>query len=107
MTVKRKIRRGDKVQVISGASRGARGEVLNINTKTDRVRVAGVQMIVKHQRQSPQEQGGRVRKEGTIHMSNLALIDPKTDRPTRVGYRVESGKKIRVAKRSGETINVN
>lgn len=101
-----KIRKGDKVVVLAGKDKGRTGEVLRVSPKEDTALVRGINIIVRHQRQTQSEQGGLVRKEAPIHLSNLALADPKDGKPTRVGFRVEAdGKKVRVAKRSGEVIN--
>ena len=101
-----KIRRGDKVVVISGKDRGKRGTVRRIDTKHDRVIVEGVNMVKKHQRaRSQNQQSGIIEREAGIHVSNLMLIDPNTDEPTRVTFRErEDGSLVRVGKRSGEDI---
>ena len=102
-----KIRKGDRVEVISGAHKGKRGEVLKVLPKESRAVVQGVAMVKRHQKPSGMGQpGGIVEKEAPVHLSNLMLLDPKTDRPTRVGFRIlEDGKKVRVAKASGEVID--
>jgi large subunit ribosomal protein L24 len=102
-----KIRKGDRVEVISGASKGKRGEVLRVIPKESRAVVQGVAMVKRHTKPSGMGQpGGIVEKEAPVHLSNLMLLDPKTDRPTRVGFRIlEDGKKVRVAKGSGEVID--
>lgn len=103
---KRKIRRGDRVTVISGRNKGRTGEVLRILTKQERAVVQGVNMVKRHRRPSAAGPGGIDEIEAPIHISNLALIDPRTSRPTRVGYRfMEDGRKMRFAKRSGEIID--
>jgi large subunit ribosomal protein L24 len=101
-----KIRKGDKVQVMIGRDKGKRGEVLRVIPDTGRAVVQGVAMVKRHLKPRGMGQpGGIEEKEGTINLSNLMLIDPKTDKPTRVGFRVlEDGKKVRVAKASGETL---
>jgi large subunit ribosomal protein L24 len=101
-----KIRKGDRVQVLSGRDRGQRGEVLAVLPKENRALVQGVNMVKRHQKPRGLNQpGGIQEKEATIHLSNLALIDPASDKPTRVGFRtLDDGKKVRVAKRSGEVI---
>jgi large subunit ribosomal protein L24 len=101
-----KIRKGDKVQVMIGRDKGKRGEVLRVFPDTGRAVVQGVAMVKRHLKPRGMGQpGGIEEKEGTINLSNLMLIDPKTDKPTRVGFRVlEDGKKVRVAKASGETL---
>jgi large subunit ribosomal protein L24 len=101
-----KIRKGDRVVVLAGKDKGRTGEVLSVSPKEDRAVVRGVNMIVRHQRQTQSQQAGLIRKEAPIHLSNLAVADPKDGKPTRVGFRVEQdGTKVRVAKRSGEVIN--
>lgn len=101
-----KIRKGDKVIVIAGRDKGKSGEVIKMLTDENRVLVRGVQMVRRHQRQTAKVQGGIVSKESSIHISNIALADPKGGKRTRVGFKVlNDGKKVRVAKRSGEQIN--
>jgi large subunit ribosomal protein L24 len=102
-----KIRKGDRVEVISGAHKGKRGEVLKVLPKESRAVVQGVALVKRHQKPAGMGQpGGIVEKEAPVHLSNLMLLDPKTDRPTRVGFRIlEDGKKVRVAKVSGEVID--
>ncbi|WP_442578304.1 50S ribosomal protein L24 [Mesorhizobium sp. ASY16-5R] len=100
-----KIRKGDKVVVLAGKDKGRSGEVLSVQPKEDTAIVRGINIIVRHQRQSQAQEGGLVRKEAPIHLSNIALADPKDGKPTRVGFKIEGDKKVRVAKRSGETIN--
>jgi large subunit ribosomal protein L24 len=101
-----KIRKGDKVVVLAGKDKGRSGEVLSVSPKENKAVVRGVNMIVRHQRQSPQQEAGLIRKEAPIHLSNLAVADPKDGKPTRVGFQVQKdGSKVRVAKRSGEVIN--
>ena len=101
-----KIRKGDKVIVIAGRDKGKSGEVIKMLIDENRVLVRGVQMVRRHQRQTAKVQGGIVSKESSIHISNIALADPKGGKRTRVGFKVlNDGKKVRVAKRSGEQIN--
>lgn len=100
-----KIKKGDKVVVLAGKDRGAEGEVVQVMPQADRVIVRGVNMIKKHQRQTQTEQGGIISREASIHISNVALKDPSTGKATRVGFKVEDGKKTRIAKASGEVIN--
>ncbi len=101
-----KIRKGDKVVVIAGRDKGKSGEVIKMLTDENRVLVRGVQMVRKHQRQSAKQQGGIVAKESSIHISNVALADPKGGKCTRVGFKLlNDGTKVRIAKRSGEQIN--
>jgi len=101
-----KIRKGDKVVVLTGKDKGRSGEVLRVMPKDDKAVVRGVNIIRRHQKQSQSQEGGIISKEAPIHLSNIAIVDPKDGKPTRVGFRVEAdGKKVRVAKRSGEVIN--
>ena len=100
-----KIRKGDKVVVLAGKDKGRTGEVLRVLPKEDRALVRGINVVVRHQRQSQSQEGGLIRKEAPIHLSNIAIADPKDGKPTRVGFKVEGDKKVRIAKRSGETIN--
>jgi large subunit ribosomal protein L24 len=101
-----RIRKGDKVVVITGADRGKRGEVLSVRPKDGRAVVQGVNMAKRHVKpQGMGKPGGIIEQEATIHLSNLALLDPKTDKPTRVGFRVrDDGRKVRVARPSGDVI---
>lgn len=102
---KMKIKKGDQVVVLAGKNKGARGEVLKAIPEESRLIVQGVNMVKRHSRASQSGPGGLVQKEATIHVSNVALIDPKNDTATRVGYTVlKDGKKVRVARKSGETI---
>jgi large subunit ribosomal protein L24 len=102
-----KIRKGDRVQVLSGRDRGQRGEVLAVMPKESRALVQGVNMVKRHQKpQGMSQPGGIQEKEASIDLSNLAVLDPKSDKPTRVGFKVlEDGRKVRVAKASGEVID--
>jgi large subunit ribosomal protein L24 len=101
-----KIKKGDKVVVLSGKDRGKTGEVLQVMPKDERAVVKGVAMVVRHQRQTQSQEGGLIHKEGTIHLSNIALADPTTGKATRVGFQtLDDGRKVRVAKRSGERID--
>ena len=101
-----KIKKGDKVVVLAGRDKGRSGEVLQVVPKEDRALVRGVNMIKRHQRQSMNQEGGIISKEAPIHLSNLAVADPKDGKPTRVGFRVlEDGRKVRFAKRSGDLID--
>jgi len=106
MATKLKIKKGDKVVVITGRDKGKTGEVMKVLREENRLIVQGVHMVKRHQRQTMQVQGGIVEKEASIHVSNVAYVDPKTDKPTRVGYKtLEDGRKVRFAKRSGEVID--
>jgi large subunit ribosomal protein L24 len=101
-----KIRKGDKVVVLSGRDKGRTGDVLKVLPKEERAIVSGVNMVQRHQRQTAQEEGGIKSKEAPIHLSNLALADPKDGKPSRVGFKfLNDGRKVRVAKRSGEVID--
>jgi large subunit ribosomal protein L24 len=101
-----KIKKGDKVVVLTGRDKGKQGEVMKIITESNRAIVSGVNQIKKHTKPSAAGNGGIVTQDGTIHLSNIALADPKTGKATRVGFAVgKDGKKNRVAKASGETIN--
>jgi len=103
---KLKIRKGDHVVVTSGRDKGKHGDVLKVEPKTNRAIVQGVNQVKRHQRQTPQQEGGIVTKELPIHISNLALEDPKDGKPTRVGYKtLKDGRRVRFAKRSGEMID--
>jgi len=106
MAEKYKIKKGDQVLVTTGRDKGKKGEVLKVHTGSNRVLVQGVNMIKRHERPSQGAAGGIVEKEATIHISNLAHIDPKDQKPTRVGFKVlEGGRKVRFAKRSGEVLD--
>jgi large subunit ribosomal protein L24 len=98
-----RIRRDDEVVVIGGKDRGKTGKVLRVDPRKERVYVDGLNIIKRHQRARPgtMEQGGVIEREGPIHLSNVALIDPKDKQPTRVGVVVEDGERRRVARRSG------
>jgi large subunit ribosomal protein L24 len=101
-----KIKKGDKVVVLTGRDSGRSGEVISVNPKADKALVRGVNMVKKHQKQSMNQEGGIISKEAPIHLSNIAVADPKDGKPTRVGFRVlEDGRKVRFAKRSGDLID--
>jgi large subunit ribosomal protein L24 len=100
-----KIKKGDHVIVLAGRDKGKHGEVISVLPKENRAVVRGVNVVRRHTKQTAQEQGGIVSKEAAIDLSNLALEDPKDGKPTRGGFKVlEDGKKVRIAKRSGEVI---
>lgn len=99
-----KIRAGDTVLVISGKDKGKTGQVLRILQGKNRVIVSDINMRTKHIKGNPQRPGEIVKYEAAIHLSNVMIVDPKTKKPTRVGYKVEKGRKVRVAKLSGEII---
>ena len=105
MATKLKVKKGDKVVVITGRDKGKSGEILKVLREENRVIVQGVHMVKRHQRQTMQAQGGIIEKEATIHVSNVALIDPKSEKPTRVGYKMDGERKVRVARRSGEALD--
>lgn len=100
------VKKGDKVKVITGKDKGKEGIVLAAFPKKDRVIVEGVNIVKKHVKPNQlNTQGGIVSQEAPIHVSNVMLIDPKTGEPTRVGYKIENGKKVRVAKKTGAVID--
>jgi large subunit ribosomal protein L24 len=104
-----KIRKGDKVIVLAGRDKGRTGEVIEVRPGDERALVRGVNLVKRHQKQTPQQEGGIVSKEATVHLSNLALADPKDGKPTRIGFKFvgegDSRRKVRVAKRSGVEID--
>jgi large subunit ribosomal protein L24 len=104
-----KIKKGDKVIVLAGRDKGRSGEVIEVRPGQDRALVRGVNMVKRHQRQTAQQEGGIISKESTIHLSNLAMADPKDGKPTRVGFKFvgegQDRKKVRIAKRSGAEID--
>jgi large subunit ribosomal protein L24 len=104
--VKFKIKKGDKVVVLAGRDKGKNGEVLRVLREKNRAVVQGVNMVKRHTRPSPGQPGGIIEKEAAIHISNIAHIDPKSNKPTRVGYKfLEDGRKVRIARRSGEVLD--
>ena len=106
MAAKLKIRKGDRVVVLTGKDKGKSGDVVAVIPKENRAVVSGVNVARRHQRQSAGQEGGIVSKEMPIHVSNLAHVDPKDGKATRVGYKtLDDGKKVRVARRSGEVID--
>lgn len=106
MAEKLKIKKGDKVVVISGRSKGATGEVLRVDRIADRVVVAGANKVTKHVKPSRTSAGGIEEREAPIHISNVMHADPKDGKPTRVGFKsLNDGRKVRFAKRSGEVID--
>jgi large subunit ribosomal protein L24 len=101
-----KIRKGDKVVVLAGRDKGRTGEVIEVNPSAARALVRGVNLVKRHQRQSAQREGGIISKELPVHLSNIAIADPKDGKPTRIGFKIgNDGRKIRVAKRSGAEID--
>ncbi|KEK22584.1 MULTISPECIES: 50S ribosomal protein L24 [Bacillales] len=100
------VKKGDKVQVITGKDKGKQGVILAAFPKESRVIVEGVNIVKKHSKPSQlNPQGGIITKEAPIHVSNVMALDPKTGEPTRVGFKVEDGKKVRIAKKSGELLD--
>ena len=104
-----KIRKGDKVVVLTGRDKGRTGEVIEVRPDSARALVRGINMVKRHQRQDATHEGGIISKEAPIHLSNIALADPKDKKPTRVGFKVtghgDDRKKVRVAKHSGTEID--
>ena len=106
MAVKLKLKKGDRVMVTTGRDKGKSGEILAVFPQENRALVQGVNMVKRHQRQTQQNEGGIINREAKIHLSNLAIIDPKDGKPTRVGFKLnDDGSKSRIAKRSGEVID--
>ncbi len=106
MGVRLKVRKGDRVFVLTGKDKGRTGEVLRVLPKEGRVVVQGVNVVKKHQRPAPGNPGGIVEVEAPIHVSNVAHLDPDSNKPTRVGYKfLDDGRKVRFAKRSGEILD--
>lgn len=100
------VKKGDKVVVITGKDKGKTGTVLAAFPKKDRVLVEGINVVKKHAKPSQMNpQGGIISQEASIHVSNVMLLDPKSNEATRVGYKTENGKKVRVAKKSGEVLD--
>ncbi|WP_285769162.1 50S ribosomal protein L24 [Peribacillus sp. SI8-4] len=100
------VKKGDKVVVISGKDKGKQGTILAAYPKQNRVLVEGINIVKKHSKPSQiNPQGGIISKEAAIHVSNVMPLDPKSGKPTRVGYKIENGKKVRVAKISGESLD--
>ena len=107
MNTKLRVKKGDEVIVLTGREKGKKGSVLKVMRKDRRLLVQGVNMVKRHTRPSQANPGGIIEKEGSLHVSNVAHVDPKTGEPTRVGYRyLDDGRKVRFAKRSGEIIDV-
>jgi large subunit ribosomal protein L24 len=104
-----RIRKGDKVVVLSGRDKGRSGEVIAVHPSDERALVRGVNMVKRHQKQTAQQEGGIISKEATVHLSNLALADPKDGKATRIGFKVvgdgDNRRKVRIAKRSGVEID--
>ena len=101
-----KIKKGDKVVILTGRDKGKSGEVVQVMPKETRALVSGVNLVKRHQRQTQTQEAGIISKEAPVHLSNLALVDPKDGKPTRVGFKVlDDGRKVRFAKRSGDLID--
>ncbi len=101
-----KIKKGDRVVVLAGRDKGRSGEVVRVQPKEARAIVRGVNTVKRHQKQSAKQEAGIITKEAPIHLSNLAIADPKNGKPTRVGFKfLTDGRKVRFAKRSGELID--
>jgi len=100
-----KIKKGDTVVVLTGRSKGQTGEVLNVNPTENRALVKGVNMVKRHTRPTQASEGGIIEKESPIHLSNIAMIDPKDSKATRVGFKDVDGKKVRISKRSGAALD--
>ena len=101
-----KIRKGDRVVVLTGRDRGRNGEVIRMFPEEQRALVRGINMVKRHQKQTAQSEGGIISREASIHLSNIAIADPKDGKATRVGFKVlEDGRKVRFAKRSGDLID--
>ncbi|MEM1289808.1 MAG: 50S ribosomal protein L24 [Pseudomonadota bacterium] len=100
-----KLRKGDKVIVLTGKDKGKEGEIVQVMPKEGKAVVDGINVAIRHTKQSQASQGGRIPKSLPVQLSNLALKDPKEGGPTRVGFKMEDGKKVRYAKKSGEVLN--
>ncbi len=100
-----KIKKGDKVVVIAGRDKGRQGEVISVSPGDNRAVVSGVNVVKRHTKQTAAQEGGIVSKSLPIHLSNIAIRDPKDGKPTRIGYKLVGDKKVRFAKRSGEQID--
>jgi large subunit ribosomal protein L24 len=104
-----KIRKGDKVVLLTGRDKGRTGEIIEVRPDDNRVLVRGINMVKRHQKQTAQQEGGIISKESPVHVSNVAIADPKDGKPTRVGFKFvgtgDDRKKVRIAKRSGVEID--
>jgi len=101
-----KIKKGDKVVVLAGRDKGRSGEVVQVMPLEERALVRGVNIVKRHQRQTGTQEGGIISKEAPIHLSNLAIADPKDGKASRVGFKIQDdGRKVRVAKRSGDLVD--
>jgi large subunit ribosomal protein L24 len=101
-----RIRKGDRVVVLTGRDKGKKGEVLKLFPKDERALVSGVNIVKRHQRQTQRQQAGIISRESPIHLSNIAHADPRTGEATRIGFKMEGDRKVRFAKKSGEVIDV-
>lgn len=107
MTIKMKLKKGDQVIVRTGRDKGRKGEIIKMFPAENRALVRGINMVQRHQKQTASQQGGIVAKEAPIDLSNLAIVDPKSGGPARIGYKnLEDGRKVRIARPSGEVIDV-
>ncbi len=104
MAQKFKVKKGDEVIVIAGKEKGKKGTITKVITDSSRVVVGGVNMVKRNTKASQKSDGGIIEKEASLHVSNVSLIDPKSGKPTRAGYKMEGDKKVRIAKRSGEKL---
>ncbi len=106
MATKVKIKKGDRVVVLAGKDKGEKGQVIKVLPRENKAIVQGVNLVRRHQKQTQTQEAGIISKEAAIHISNIALEDPKDGKPTRVGMKIlENGDKVRVARRSGEEID--
>lgn len=106
MNKKFKIKSGDEVIIIAGRSKGKKGKVTQVLKDKDRVIVQGANLIRRHTRPSAASAGGIIEKEASVHISNVALVDPSTGKPTKVGYKLlEDGQKVRISRKSGEVVD--
>lgn len=105
MSLKLKIKKGDQVVVLTGEDKGKTGEVVKAMPKEGKVVVQGINLVKRHTKPSQTTTGGIVTKEAPINASNVALLDPKSNKATKVGYKIVDGKKVRVARKSGEVID--
>ena len=106
MSIKLKIKKGDRVTVLTGKDKGKNGSVLSVSPKANRAVVQGINLAKRHTKQTASQEGGIIAKEMPVHISNLAHLDPKDNKPTRVGFKInKDGSKVRIAKRSGEVID--
>ena len=100
-----KLKKGDKVVILAGKDKAKEGEITKVFPSDNKAIVSGINTVVRHTKQTQNSQGGRLTKEMPIHLSNMALVDPKEGGATRIGFKVADGKKIRFAKKSGELLN--